>query len=148
MLQVTLTNAQQTLEINASLHEKLLAVPQKILADAGVLHAQLEIAVVDDDEIQRVHRDFLGKDSTTDVISFPYLNNPEEKRIEGELFLSADTALRSAPEFNLTPKQELLLYAIHGTLHLVGYDDQTDLQRTEMRAKEQEYLQPVLGENF
>ncbi len=60
--------------------------------------------------------------------------------LEGEVVASADTAAACAPRYKSTPEAELLLYVIHGTLHIVGYDDTTPRQRAVMRRKEKEYL--------
>lgn len=61
--------------------------------------------------------------------------------IDGEVVVSAETALRRAPEFDWHPGCELLLYVVHGTLHLCGHDDQTPAERRRMRCRERAILQ-------
>ena len=63
-----------------------------------------------------------------------------DSSLDGELILCADYAKRAALDANWAPASELLLYAIHGMLHLVGMDDQTDDGRQEMRDAEREML--------
>jgi probable rRNA maturation factor len=63
------------------------------------------------------------------------------RRIDGEVVVSAETALRRAPEFDWHPAWELLLYVVHGTLHLCGHDDQTPAERRRMRRRERAILQ-------
>ena len=60
--------------------------------------------------------------------------------LEGELIVSVETALREAPQQGWSPRAELLLYVVHGLLHLCGYDDLTDEARPTMRAREREVL--------
>jgi probable rRNA maturation factor len=59
------------------------------------------------------------------------------------VIVSADTASRRAAEFGWQMQDELLLYVIHGTLHLTGFDDKTDSDRAVMRAKEEQYLRSL-----
>ena len=88
------------------------------------------VALVDDEKMAELHKRFLGKDGPTDVLSFPH----------GEIVVSADTALREAKEREISPVQELVLYVVHGALHLAGYDDRTPKKRAEMRAAERKVL--------
>ena len=67
-----------------------------------------------------------------------------EQSLEGEVVVSAETALACAARYKSTPEDELLRYVIHGTLHLVGYDDATPRQRAAMRRKERKYLRGEL----
>ena len=62
-------------------------------------------------------------------------------RVEGELIVSADTAQRNASEYGWPAADELLLYVIHGALHLVGYGDHCAAESSEMRAAEARHLQ-------
>ena len=110
-------------------------VVRLILNEAKIESAEIGIAVVDDPTITKVHAEFLGDDSPTDVISFMLDYSPS--RLEGEVVASAETAIARAPEFDWSPEEELLLYVIHGVLHLVGYDDTTPKARKTMRKMEQ-----------
>jgi len=58
------------------------------------------------------------------------------KRIDGEIIVSAETALNTAADFDIPPHAELLLYVVHGLLHLAGYDDIDDDERLLMRSRE------------
>ena len=100
--------------------------------------AKISVAVVDDPTIAELHQRYLDDPSPTDVLSFVLERSP--KYLEGEIVVSADTAADLAPNYNWTAADELLLYVIHGALHLVGYDDTTPKKRTKMREKEKEYL--------
>jgi probable rRNA maturation factor len=117
---------------------RLTRAAEAILRDAQIERAAVSIAVVDDPTIHKLNRQYLEHDSPTDVLSFLLESGPAD--VEGEVIVSADTAARRAAEFGWTGDDELLLYVIHGTLHLVGYDDKTDQERTKMRSAERRYL--------
>jgi probable rRNA maturation factor len=102
---------------------------------------ELSFAVIDDVRMQAVNRDTLGHDYPTDVLSFPMA---EEPVLMGEILLSADTARREAAERGHPAYDELLLYAVHGVLHLLGYDDHDPAARRRMRRAERAAL-AVLG---
>jgi probable rRNA maturation factor len=112
-----------------------------ILHDADISQANISIAVVDDATIAKLHGEFLNDPMPTDVLSF--VLERSEQMLEGEVIASADTAKTSAGRYHWPATEELLLYIIHGTLHLVGYDDTTPKLRKQMRAKEREYLEQV-----
>ena len=114
-------------------------VVQAIVRDAGILEAQIGIAVVDDAAIAKLHDEFLNDTDPTDVLSF--LLERSADILEGEVVVSADTARANAPRYRATAEDELLRYVIHGALHLVGYDDATPRKRAVMRKKEREYLE-------
>lgn len=126
---------------------RLKGVLSRILEDHG-MGATLSVAVVGDAAIQRIHREFLGKDSPTDVISFRLDGGPGGAPDEpfGEVVLSAETAARVAETRGLPVDEELALYAIHGTLHLVGLDDTSPEDRRRMRRAERRYLDAYRGE--
>ena len=75
----------------------------------------IQFVLVDRATMARVHGDFLSDSSETDVITFPY----------GEILVCPAVARDRAGEFDLGVDEEILLYALHGLLHLAGYDDTT-----------------------
>ncbi len=123
---------------DAAADPRLVQAVEAIFRDAHVEHATLSIAIVDDPTIHRLNRQYLDHDYPTDVLSF--LLERDERGLEGEVIVSVDTAGRRAAEFGWSVADELLLYVIHGTLHLVGHDDQTESARVEMRAAERRML--------
>jgi len=119
----------------------LRSVLLSLMRDHGAV-GTLGIAVVDDDEIRRVHLEFLDEDCPTDVISFRLDEGPPGKPDDtlGEVVISAETAAREAARRGLRPDLEIALYAIHGALHLVGFDDSIPAERRRMRRWERAYL--------
>jgi probable rRNA maturation factor len=134
-LHIECANEQSSLIVDES---RWIRAAELILRDAGVKGGNLSIAAVDDAEIHRINREFLQHDYPTDVLSFVF--DEDRNAFDGEVIVSAEMAIRNAPEFAWPPTDELLLYVIHGTLHLVGFRDKTDAERIEMRQAEAKYL--------
>ena len=118
--------------------ERLRVAVRRVLSDHEIKKGSISLAIVDDATIHDVNRRFLNHNEPTDVVTFVLEEAPGS--IEGELVLGADVAARTAKDLNVAPGDELLLYAIHGALHLVGYDDLSPEPRVEMRAQERKYL--------
>lgn len=127
------------------------AALRRVLSGAlreGGREGSVSIVFTGDDEIRALHRDFLGEDSATDVITFP-LDDDGEGTVEGhqasddllgEIVVSVDTARREAARRDLPLDRELSLYAIHGVLHLLGFDDHDVADRRRMRRAERRLL--------
>ena len=125
----------QTLAVD---QDPLIAVTKLIFSDFGYNQSELSIAFVDDVEIRNLNKQYLNHDYATDVISF--VIDVSETSILGQLIVSTDTAKRLADEIGAPMQHELMLYVIHGTLHLVGLDDTDDASAEKMRAAEADYL--------
>lgn len=93
----------------------------------------VEVSLTGDEEISRVHAQFMDNPEPTDVITFPYGG-------DGEILISVETAQRQAEEFNSSLEREITLYLIHGLLHLVGYEDATTSSRDEMDVLQERLL--------
>lgn len=111
---------------------------RRILEGEGITAGEISVAMVDDPTIHRLNRQYLDHDYPTDVLSFEL--ERDATRLEGEIIVSVDTAERTAREVGVETTDELFLYVAHGTLHLLGYDDNTPARRTEMRQMERKYL--------
>lgn len=98
--------------------------------------AEIRIIYDSDEAIHQLNREYLGHDYPTDVITFPL----EVRPLEGEIYISADTAAIQAEEYNETLNEVLIRLAIHGTLHLTGYDDDTEDKKSKMSALETHYM--------
>lgn len=144
--QIDFVNRQEILACDeTALREALIHV----LTQEGVRETDLSVALVDDLEIHRINREFLDHDCPTDVISFllsslppgrPQSPWPADWPLDGELVISVETAVRDAGQHGWSPGAELILYAVHGLLHLCGYDDLSDDARPLMRVREREIL--------
>ena len=121
----------------------LKTATKAVLEGEGVPEAKVTIALVDNAHIHRLNKQFLDHDEPTDVLTFPY-SDPSAKQVEGEIVVGFEIAREYAADRGHAPAQELILYVVHGCLHLCGYDDKTDAAETEMREQEHHYLQ-LLG---
>jgi probable rRNA maturation factor len=137
---VSIINRQNCLSVD---RRRMRAAVQAVLDEAGVAAAEIGIAVVDDRAIAAAHEEYLGDPDPTDVLSF-VLSQPGEPLV-GEIMISAETALANSARWRTAPADELLLYAIHGALHLVGYDDHSPRRRDAMQKLQRRYLRRFRG---
>lgn len=103
------------------------------------------IIIVDNNTIKEINRDYRGKDAPTDVISFALEDDknviaPEGIRVLGDIYISVDKAYEQAKEYNHTFKRELSFLAVHGLLHLLGYDHMKEEDEKIMFSKQEEVL--------
>ena len=118
--------------------DQLRTVVTEILNHYHYTTAEISIAIVDDPTIRRLNKQYLDHDYETDVISF--VLDEEGRSLTGQLIVSTDTANRVAGEVGGSPADELMLYVVHGTLHLVGEDDTDAISRQQMRKQEALFL--------
>lgn len=123
--------------------ERMKRAVSKIFSDAGYDDGAIEIVVVAAEPMHELNVRFLGHDYVTDVLAFALEDDRDSGRLEGNIVVCSDYAVSRASDYGWTPEDELLLYAIHGALHLVGYDDHAPADAPLMRAKEREYLEYV-----
>ncbi len=135
VLRVLIANQQSTLAINEA---RLQAAVRAIFRDSPYHSGTISIAVVDDLTIHEINLQYLQHDYPTDVLSF--VLEDQAPNFEGELVVSTETAVRNATEYNWRAESELLLYVIHGALHLVGYRDKRPTEIAEMHAAEAKCL--------
>lgn len=102
--------------------------------------SSIELVYVKEEEIVRINKEFLQRDYITDIISFRYDEDESNADIEGSLVCCAPRIKEQAAEFNQTEKQEFLRILVHGLLHLIGYDDQSDDEKIEMTRLEDHFL--------
>ena len=98
----------------------------------------VNIIFCSDNYILDVNMRYLQHDSFTDIITFDYC---EKDILSGDLFISIDSVRENALFYGVPFADELDRVMVHGLLHLIGYDDHTEEQIREMRAKEDYYLQ-------
>lgn len=139
-----------TIHINAS---AAVSLPRDLLDRAlretfrreGVERGELSVTFVDDEEISRLHGHYLGGDGPTDVISFA-LHGEDEDPL-GDVYVGHAQAVRQAAGADATPDEELARLAVHGVLHVLGYQhpDGADRESCEMFRVQEEVLGRVAG---
>ncbi len=121
------------------IHTLIGAVTQ----DHNVSEGNIQIVFTTDEALAEMKLKYFGADAYTDIIAFNL--NEEDEALEGELYISAERAKENAAEFGETHLDELRRLVIHGVLHLLGYDDQTDEDRAAMRELENQFLSRIPG---
>ena len=103
---------------------------------------EFNIIFVDDEEIQRINRQYRNIDRVTDVISFALCEDPDNQMEEelGDIFIDLDQAFRQAEDYGHSITREVAFLAVHGYLHLCGYDHMTEEDEKVMFAKQDEIL--------
>lgn len=112
---------------------------KEVSADLGVNSASINILIVGDEKIIEVNKQFLNRDSATDVISFDLTEDKCPMRLF-DIVVNAEMALRQAKKRGHNSKAELALYIIHGLLHNLGFDDLTEEEAIEMHQMEDRIL--------
>lgn len=148
-MKIQIENSQTKVKIDRRRVRFIVNIISKIL---GCEDKEISISFVCDEIIRRLNWEYLGRDKTTNVLSFSlqegdYSNiNPD---VLGDVIISADTAQRDAVKGNLTVEQELVFLIIHGMLHLLGYNHEntTRKETNRMRRKEKELFRKIYFSN-
>ncbi|MCZ6602050.1 MAG: rRNA maturation RNase YbeY [Planctomycetota bacterium] len=117
---------------------ELQAAARRALESEGS-KKEVSLVYVDNEKIRELNRDYLGHDWETDVIAFPLEDDADA--LLGEVIVSTEVAIAEAAKRKRTPMEEVLLYTVHGVLHLLGYDDHTPEDTKRMRRKEAEIIE-------
>jgi len=106
---------------------------------------EVNVTVTGDRAIRKLNREHRGIDRATDVLSFPMFefDSPKTLTLLGDIVISRDTAYRQAKEYGHSPRREFCFLAAHSALHLLGYDHETEREREEMEAKQEQILQDL-----
>ena len=125
----------------------LRQVIQSALQDGlSVNRFEIGVHLVDEPEIIQLNETYLRHAGPTDVISFDYGSDVSADMLAGEIFICVPVAVAQARRFRTTWHSELVRYAIHGILHLRGYDDQTARARRRMKMEENRVLRRIAAE--
>ena len=135
-----IVNLQRKLKLDAKSFEPFVSRLTEEVTEAG--GGSFSVAFISDRRMKELNGFFRGKDSTTDVLSFPHESDAFEQKdgdtqnYLGDIVISAEQAQRQAKENKLTLDYEIRQLILHGLLHLCGYDHETD--NGEMNKRELE----------
>ena len=143
-------NSQDTAEITYGLKIRIRHAIEATLCYEGYNNdCQLSVTFTDNEGIRALNKEYRGKDSATDVLSFPLLDftGSEEPPIDepmqslGDIVLSLERADEQAKEYGHSFERETAFLTVHSMLHLLGYDHElSDEDDAEMRRKQNEIL--------
>ncbi|MEJ5286758.1 MAG: Metal-dependent hydrolase YbeY, involved in rRNA and/or ribosome maturation and assembly [Candidatus Kapaibacterium sp.] len=119
--------------------KKIKDTVEKVLNHFGQ-DGTINLVIVGEDAILQLNKEYLGHDYITDVISF---NLSEGKDLLGEVYICLQQAERQATEYNVSLENELLRLAIHGVLHILGFEDDTFDKKSEMHKLEDMFLEDI-----
>lgn len=124
--------------LNTKEYEKLI----KSVLKTQKNKKEFNIIFVDDEEIQRINREYRKIDRVTDVISFALCDDPDNEMVDelGDIFIDLDQAFRQADDYGHSITREVAFLAVHGYLHLCGYDHMTKEAEEVMFKKQDEIL--------
>jgi len=146
MAKIEITDLQDHVRLDKKM---ILQVVRRVIKEEGRSAKSLSIVLTDNRHIRDLNREYLGRNGVTDVISFPLedLDWPgghcSNGGINGEIIASAELAVQQAQTTNTDPRAELMLYLVHGLLHLMGYDDRKPEQARQMHAREDALLEDL-----
>jgi len=103
----------------------------------GAACGDISIIFTSNQNLRSINREYLNHNYNTDVITFDY---SEGETISGDVFISVDQVKINAQEYGIEPGEELRRVMIHGIIHLLGYNDESDDERLDMRQMENEAL--------
>ncbi len=133
-MNIAVTNLQNRIPIPSS---KINAVVPRVCKILRLKHQEISIVFVGEKRMRSLNKKFLGHDYVTDVITF-------DLELSGEIIICPQAASQNAKNQGQSLKEEILLYVIHGLLHLAGYDDHHPKDIKNMRQQEQVLLKKIL----
>lgn len=149
MIKILLNNEQKKVILSQALQTRVC----RALRSAAKLYdlpnkCEVGVLLTDNRKIKKLNSQYRGKNEATDVLSFA-LNEgdsillQEQQPLLGDIVISVERALQQSIEYNHSLERELTYLAIHGFLHLLGYDHMNDADKKEMREQEEEILQQL-----
>lgn len=136
-------------ELDGTLIERAIAT----LLELEQVQGPLEVGVLisDDAQLRQLNRDYRGVDAATDVLSFAdeatptFVSHPDQPRYLGDIAISLERVLAQAAEYGHSPERELAFLAVHGALHLLGYDHEADPQAAAVMREREATVMARLG---
>lgn len=128
---------------SAAIQELLAKAVRRVLSQRQHPPCEVSVLITSDAQIQELNGEYRGKNEPTDVLSFPMDDDPDIEgapRFLGDIVISLERAIEQAEDYGHSVEREVAFLAVHGTLHLLGYDHDSEAGEAEMRALEEETL--------
>jgi len=123
------------------------SVLTNVFTDQNIVSANITLIFGKDELLTRLKKKYFGKDHLTDVIAFS-LNDKSEQQIDGEIYISFPRAKENALKFDEPFEKEITRLMIHGSLHLIGYKDDTSNTKNKKTQLEDQYLENIIWKNI
>ena len=124
-----------------------VSVLTNVFSEHNIASANITFIFGKDELLTQLKKKYFGKDHLTDVIAFR-LNDKSEQQIDGEIYISFPRAKENALKFDEPFEKEITRLMIHGSLHLIGYTDDTSNTKNKMTQLEDQYLEKIIWENI
>jgi len=124
-------------EVRGLLLDDVINSVPRLISEEGKETGEVSIILCTDEELLAINQKHLQHDFFTDIISFDYSSG---SYIAGDLYVSYERIRDNAAIFNTAEDEEFRRVVFHGVLHLLGYNDKTDEEKTVMTEKENHYL--------
>lgn len=150
-MQLLISKEQGQVEVKAEILALIREAMESVLEEEDfspdfIDMAEVSMVLCDDQQMADLNSRYRGIADTTDVLSFPMLDSEDElvdladEVLLGDIVISVPRAVEQADEYGHSLAREMIFLSVHGLLHLLGYDHQTEDQRKHMRAKEKKVL--------
>jgi len=120
-------------------HKDIKRATLAVLKKFGKKNASIDITFVNDRMIKKLNKKYMGKPHPTDVLAFGLAGTP----LVGDVYISSDTAKKNSRAYGTGFAREVILYAIHGVLHLMGMADKTKKEKIRIRKMEAKFLKSI-----
>ena len=142
-------NIQYEIDPNIDTPSKKISTEliSSVLMEEGKTLAEILVIFTSDEILSDLKKEFFNKEHLTDVISFR-MNDYNEEKVEGEIYISIPQVERNARKFDQSFSRELSRIIIHGSLHLLNYDDSTIDSKIKMTEKENYFLKKTNWKNL
>ena len=121
---------------------RCISIIKNIFKSNNIDLYNINIIFTSDIFVSDLKKEFFSKSQWTDVIAFP-INDKNDDSIEGEIYISMPTAKENAEKYDQPYEKEIARLIIHGSLHLLGYDDNTKKQKNDMSYLEELFLKQI-----
>src|SRR3989338_2785590 len=116
-MEIKVHNLQRKINLNS---RQTRTIARKILDHQNISNAELSIVIVTHQRIRALNQIYLKRNYATDVLAFDQKETPPRKKsLKGDVIISIDAALKNSKQFKNSLSEELILYIIHGILHLL-----------------------------
>ncbi len=159
MLELIWENQQDKIKITDELFDKIrLSIEKTLEYEEFTDDAEISLTFVDNEEIRELNNSSRGKDSATDVLSFPLLEQEEDgtliiydedivdgRVLLGDIVISAQRAQEQSEEYGHSLIREMCFLAVHSVLHLLGYDHERSEEEEKIQFEKQDEILTLLG---